>query len=183
MNKANIKNVVGDKPEFEINLDSKTKTTLFGLLLIMGGVGCFFVFLFSSWVNATRISSPTATTKGTVTSYTPAVSRNGSDRESATCIVTYQVEGKTYTRIDTCGADIFLSSERLGDEVEIFYQTTDPSKSYVNRNSFFNCVAILGLPLLIFGWLLIRKGKKMSASDVESNSPYNEQDDRDFRRL
>ncbi len=167
----------------EIVVDRKTKTTLFGLLLIMGGVGCFFLFLFSYWVNATRISSPTSTTKGTVTAYTPGVSRNGSDRESATCIVTYQVEGKTYTRIDTCGADIFLSGERPGDEVKIIYQTTDPSKSYVNRNSFFNCVGILGLPLLIFGWLLIRKGKRMSAGDVQSNSYYNEQNDRDFRRL
>jgi hypothetical protein len=154
-----------DSEDSEIVVDRKTKITLFGLLLIMGGVGCFFVFLFSYWVNANRISSPTSTTKGTVTSYTPGVSRNGTDRQSATCIITYQVEGKTYPRVDTCGADIFLFGERLGDEVEIIYQMTDPSKSYVNRNSFFNFVAILGFPLLIFGWLLMRKGMRMPVED------------------
>ncbi len=172
-----------DKPEFQINLDSKTKTTIIGALLIMGGVGCFCLFLFSYWVNATRISSPTSTTKGKVTGYTPGWSDSQNRRESATCIVTYQVEGKTYNNVSTCGADIFESGDRPGDEVEIIYQTTNPSKSYVNRNSFFNCVAVLGFPLLIFGWLLIRKGKRMSAGDVQSNSYYNEQHDRDFRRL
>ncbi len=52
-----------DKPEFEINLDRKTKTTLLGGLLIMGGVGCFLLLFLSSWVNPTKIYSPTATTE------------------------------------------------------------------------------------------------------------------------
>lgn len=150
-----------DKPEFEINLDNKTKTNLYGLLLILGGIGCFFIFLFSYGVNATRISSPTATTKGKVTSYSPGWSDALNRRESATCIFTYEVEGKSYNNVNTCGDDLFGSGERPGDEVEIIYQTTNPSKSYVNRSSFFNCVAVLGIPLIIFGWLLMKKGMRM----------------------
>lgn len=152
----------------EIIVDRKTKTTVFGLLLIIGGVGCFFLFLFVLWVNATRISSPTSPTKGKVTGYSPGWSDSQNHRESATCIITYQVEGKTYNNVSTCGADIFQSGDRPGDEVEIIYQTTNPSKSYVNRKSFFNFVGILGFPLLIFGWLLIRKGRRMPVGDNQS---------------
>lgn len=151
-----------DKPEFEINLDRKTKTTLLGGLLIMGGVGCFFLFFFSSWVNATRISSPTATTEGTITNYTPAVWVSDTSQQSTSCSGIFRTEGKTYPFVSTCGCDIFQSGDRPGDKVEIIYQTTDPSKNYVNRNSFFNCVGIIGFPLLIFGWLLIRMGKSLA---------------------
>jgi hypothetical protein len=170
-----------DKPEFQLNLDSKTKTTLLGLLLIMGGVGCFFLFLFSYWVNANRISSPTATTTGKVTTSRPTVWKSGGDsvEERSSCSYSYTVEGKTYTILSACG----VPDDKPGEEVEIVYQTTKPSEGYVNRNSFFNFVAILGIPLLIFGWLLLRKGMRMSVGDVQSNFYYNEGQDRDFRRL
>jgi len=143
----------------------------------------FFLFLFSNWVNATRISSPTATTEGTITNYKPAVWVSKTSKKSASCSGIFSVEGKTYPFLSTCGAEIFQSGERPGDKVEIIYQTTDPSKNYVNRNSFFNLVGILGFPLVIFGWLLIRKGKRMSDNDAQSSSDYNEQHDRDFRGL
>ena len=76
-----------------------------------------------------------------------------------------------------------IPAKEPGDEVEVIYQTTNPSKSYVNRSSFFSCIAILGIPLIILGWLLIRKGKQLNVSDDENGANYNEQNDRDFRRL
>ena len=33
---------------------------------------------------------------------------------SATCIIEYQVDGKTYNNVNTCGADGFDSGERAG---------------------------------------------------------------------
>jgi hypothetical protein len=125
------------------------------------------MFLFSYWVNTTRVSSPTATTEGTITNYTPAVWISDTSKQSASCSGIYRVEGKTYPFVSTCGADIFPFAERAGDKVGIIYQTTDPSKNYVNRSSFFNFLAFLGFPLLIFGWLLLRKGMRMPAGNNE----------------
>ncbi len=172
-----------DSEDSETEMDNKTKTTLYGLLLIMGGVGCFCLFLFSYWVNANRVSSPTATTTGKVITSRPSLVISDHSRELSSCSYDYKVEGKNYTILSTCGENIFQSRDMPGDEVEIIYQTTNSSKGYVNRNSFFNFVAILGFPLIIFGWLLIRKAKRMSDGDVQSSSFYNEKDDRDFRRL
>jgi len=161
-------------------MDSKTKTTLFGVLLIVGGAGCFILFILGLVINTVRIPSPSATTKGTVISRKELLS--GKSRR-ADCAFAYKVEGETYTIISTCGANIPMFAETEGDEVEIIYQTTKPSNGAVNRQGFFNFLGVLGIPLIIFGWLLIRKAKRMSAGDMQSSSYYNEQDDRDFRRL
>ena len=146
-------------------MDSKTKTTLLGVLFIVGGAGCFLLFILGLVINTVRIPSPSATTKGTVISRKELIS--GKSRR-ADCILAYKVDGETYTIISTCGANIPMFAEMEGDEVEIIYQTTEPSNGTVNRQGFFNFLGVLGIPLIIFGWLLTRKGMRMSADNEQS---------------
>lgn len=158
-----------NETEYQLNLDNRTKTILLGALLIMSGVGCFFLFILGYLANSSKIPAPTAATTGKVITYKPGFSTSDTTWESPQCTFAYRVNEKFYTTINTCGADIFPFAERLDDEVEIIYQTTNPSKATVNRQSFFNFVGILGIPFIAFGGLLIRKGKRMNADDNRGN--------------
>jgi hypothetical protein len=140
----------------------REKTVLIGGLLITSGAGCLLLFILIRVVYASKVPSPTSTTTGVVQHYKPKIVRPDKSSESATCVVSYKVENKTYSIVDTCGAEIFGLGERLGDKVEVIYQTTDPSKATVNRKWFFNFLGALSIPLFGVGFILLRKAGKMT---------------------
>jgi hypothetical protein len=152
----------------EIVVDGKTKTTVYGFLLVIAGAGCFFLFVVVYFINAARVPAPASTTTGNAMTYSPSVVTSDHTRQLSGCSYNYSVEGKTYTILSTCGDGLFLPGDRPGDKVEIIYQRTKPSNGMVKRQSFFNVVGILGFPLLIFGWVLIRKGRRMPASNGQN---------------
>lgn len=148
-------------------MNGEEKIRLAGGLVMFGGIGCLFVLALGYLVHLGKIEKPVSSVEGIVISYTPSYSIDGDSRQSATCVVHYKVGDKTYNIVDTCGAEIFGSGERLGDRVEVMYSTENPSKGAVKRIGFFNCVGVLSLPLLIFGWLLLRKSRRMLNQQYE----------------
>ena len=151
-------------------MNSKEKTTLVGGALLTGGLAGVFIFAVIYLANLQNSPSSTSSVTGTVVNYTPS-SSTGSDfsHESATCIVNYQVGGKSYNIVDTCGFDAFGSGDRLGDKVEVIYSTENPSKGAVKRTRFFYFMGVLVLSLLVSGYILLRKSRRMDAEPDEES--------------
>ena len=147
-------------------MDNKNKTILAGGLLLMGGIIGALIFVVGHFQ---KVPSPSSSVSGTVINYTPAYTTSTDSRESATCVVHYKVGDKEYNIVDTCGLDIFGSGDRLGDKVEVVYSTENPAKGSVNRSGFVNCVGALSLPLLLFGYLLLRKSRRMNVETDEDS--------------
>jgi hypothetical protein len=144
-------------------MNSKNKTILAGGALLSCGLTGVFIFAVIYLANLQNAPSSTSSVSGTVISYTPSYSSTGSDNShvGATCIVNYKVGDKSYNIVATCGFDTFGLGDRLGDKVEVIYPTDNPSRGSVKRNGFFYFMGALTLSLIIFGYLLLRKARRM----------------------
>jgi Protein of unknown function (DUF3592) len=150
-------------------MNSKEKTTLAGGLLLSCGLVGVFIFAVVYLANLQNAPSSTSTVSGTVVNYTPAYSDALDRREGATCIVNYKVGDKSYNIVATCGFDTFGLGDRLGDKVEVIYSTENPAKGWVKRTGFLYFMGVLTLSLIVFGYLLLRKGRRMEEEPDEES--------------
>lgn len=127
------------------------------MFVLLGGVACVGIFLFSFVLDATRIPSPTATVSGIVIRYERGTGTRTS-KQSDDCTYAYKVDGETYTLGSTCG----VPGDRDGDRADIIYSIDDPQKAYVNRKGFFYLLGCMGIPALIIAVLLIRRAALMT---------------------
>lgn len=137
------------------------KTRIYACLMIFAGVVGLLLLAVGHFVHLRRVESPTSLVEGRVISHEPSYYNGSGSHTSSTCVVHYQVGHQTYNIVDTCGADVFGSADKSGDKVEVIYSTKNPSKGAVKRIKFFNCIGALSLPILIFGYLLLRKSRRM----------------------
>lgn len=135
---------------------------VFGAMFIAAGVVCFGILLLGLVFNIGRIPSPTETTSGIVITYVPGAYTRPT-RQSDDCTYAYKVAGETYTLSSTCGS---LPGDRDGSKAEIIYSIDEPRKAYVNRQGFFYLAGLLGIPLVVIGLLLIRKGRLMDGEEM-----------------
>lgn len=138
-------------------------TVLLLVVILMLAVGALMMFVFGRIVFALSVPSPGEITTGRVISYTPGYSTSKYSRTPGECLVSYNVEGKTYYKNGaSCGgADV-------GEDVDVLYQTTDPGNSVLDTRANINWIGIVALLLGIAAYFIIRKLKKESGG---SNIP------------
>lgn len=114
----------------------------FVALIALLGFGMLFLSQLIHYIN---LPSPSASTTGRI-----YVTRPASRRSHAQCAVIFEVNGKKYENYST-GCSWYNS----GDEVTIYYKTTDPSEASLEARNVGYLFGFIGLIFAIITYLLI----------------------------
>jgi hypothetical protein len=135
-------------------LRKSDKIKICGGTLITFGILGLFIIAFTYLVQRGNVPPPTSSVEGIVISYTPSYTTGTDSHISATCVVHYKVGDQTYNIVGS-------SCSGSGERVEVIYSLENPSKGAISRRGFYTFMMILSLLLIIFGYLLIRKSRRI----------------------